>query len=133
MRRSFTLTASVLSLAFIAGMAFPNEPPLQQTTPVPRYLRVSTARWNIDLYSPEAERIFRQIETDGVAVFRAQPGFIRYRLMRADSTTTVAVAEWESEKLGQAGAEQYRAWMRRVGIMDRIILETRAGDIVAGS
>jgi len=94
---------------------------------------VSTARWNIDLYSPEAERIFHQIETDGVAVFRAQPGFIRYRLMRADSTTTVAVAEWESEKLGQAGAEQYRAWMRRVGIMDRIVLETRAGEIVAGS
>jgi hypothetical protein len=114
-------------------MAFPNEPPQEQRTAVPRYLRVSTARWNIDLYSPEAERIFRQIETDGVAVFRAQPGFIRYRLMRADSTTTVAVAEWESEKLGQAGAEQYRGWMRRVGIMDRIILETRAGEIVAGS
>ena len=100
---------------------------------VRRYLRVSTAHWNLDLYSPEAERIFRQIETDGVAVFRAQPGFIRYRLMRADSTTTIAVAEWKSEKLGQAGAEQYRAWMRRVGIMDRIILETRAGEIVAGS
>ena len=133
MWRSSVLTASVLWLAFVGGMAFPNEPPLQQTTPVRRYLRVSTARWNIDLYSPEAERIFRQIETDGVAVFRAQPGFIRYRLMRADSTTTVAVAEWESEKLGQAGAEQYRAWMRRVGIMDRIILETRAGEIVAAS
>lgn len=133
MWRSSTLTASVFWLAFVAGMAFPNEPSLEQRTAVPRYLRVSTARWNIDLYSPEAERIFRQIETDGVAVFRAQPGFIRYRLMRADSTTTIAVAEWESEKLGQTGAEQYRAWMRRVGIMDRIILETRAGEIVAGS
>jgi len=99
----------------------------------PRYLRVSIARWNINLYSAEAEHIFRQIETDGLAVFRAQPGFVRYRLMRTDNSTTIAVAEWESEKLGQAGAEQYRAWMRRVGIMDHFALETHAGDIMVGS
>ena len=105
------------------------EPP----TVAPRYLRASIAHWSIDLHSAEAERIFHQIDTDGVAVFRAQPGFIRYRLMRADGSTTVAVAEWESEELGRAGAERYRAWMRSVGIMDRIALETRAGDIVAGS
>jgi heme-degrading monooxygenase HmoA len=102
-------------------------------TAAPRYLRVSIARWTVDLYSPEAERIFHQIDTEGVAVFRAQPGFVRYRLMRADSTTTIAVAEWESEELGKAGAEKYRAWMRSVGIMDRFTLETHAGDIVAGS
>jgi hypothetical protein len=53
--------------------------------------------------------------------------------MRADSTTTIAVAEWESQELGQAGAERYREWMRSVGIMDRFTLETQAGDIVAGS
>ena len=98
-----------------------------------RYLRVSTARWNLDLHSAEAMRIFRRIETDGVAVFRAQPGFIRYRLMRVDSRTTIAVAEWQSEQLGQAGAERYRAWMRSVGIMDRLTLETHAGEIVAAS
>lgn len=106
---------------------------MKQQPVAPRYLRVSTAHWNIDLYSAEAERIFHQIGTDGVAVFRAQAGFVRYRLMRADSTTTVAVAEWDSEELGRAGAERYRAWMRSVGIMDRITLETYAGDIVAGS
>ena len=99
----------------------------------PRYLRVSRARWNIDLHSAEAMRIFRQIETDGVAVFRAQPGFIRYRLMRADNSTTIAVAEWQSEQLGRAGAERYRAWMRSVGIMDRFTLETHAGEVVAAS
>ena len=107
---------------------------MEQQQPVgPRYLRVSIAHWNIDLYSAEAERIFNQINTDGVAVFRAQTGFVRYRLMRADSTTTIAVAEWQSEELGKAGAERYREWMRSVGIMDRITLDTRAGDIVAGS
>lgn len=99
----------------------------------PRYLRVSIAHWNINLYTPEAEHIFQQIATDGLAVFRAQPGFVRYRLMRADSATTIAVAEWESEQLGQAGAEQYRAWMRSVGIMDRLTLETHTGGIVVGS
>ena len=98
-----------------------------------RYLRVSVATWSIDLHSQEAERMFRQIATDGVVVFRAQPGFVRYRLMRANQTTTVAVAEWESEQLGKAGAEQYRAWMRKAGIMDRLTLETYAGEIVAES
>jgi heme-degrading monooxygenase HmoA len=106
---------------------------MEHQSVAPRYLRVSIARWNIDLHSAEAERAFHLIETDGVAVFRAQPGFIRYRLMRADRTTTIAVAEWESEELGKAGAEHYRAWMRRVGIMERITLDTHAGDIVAGS
>lgn len=99
----------------------------------PHYLRVSIAHWNIKLDSAEAERIFKQIATDGLAVFRAQPGFVRYRLMRADNATTVAVAEWESEELGRVGAENYRAWMRSAGIMDRITLETRAGDIVVSS
>ena len=106
---------------------------MEQQPMAPRYLRVSIAQWNIDLHSPEAKRIFDQIDTDGVAVFRAQPGFVRYRLMRADGTTTVAVAEWESEELGRVGAERYRAWMRSVGIMDRITLETHAGEIVAKS
>jgi hypothetical protein len=99
----------------------------------PRYLRISIARWNIDTKSEEAEGIFRQIETDGVAVFQSQPGFVRYRLMREDSTTTIAVAEWESEALGLDGAEKYRAWMRRAGIMDHITLETHTGQIVAAS
>jgi hypothetical protein len=107
--------------------------PDDASPPVPRYLRVSVAHWNIDLYSDEAALSFRQIATDGLAVFRAQPGFVRYRLMRADRTTTVAVAEWESEPLGQAGAQAYRDWMRRAGIMDRIVLETRAGEIVVAS
>lgn len=100
---------------------------------VPKYLRVSIGHWNIDTYSPEAERLFGLIETDGVAVFRAQPGFVRYRLMRENAATTIAVAEWESEALGLAGAEQYRAWMRRVGILDRLRLETHTGHIVAAS
>ncbi len=133
MWRSITLAARLLGLAFVAGMTFPSASPVEGQTAALRYLRVSIARWNINLYSAEAERIFRQIETDGLAVFRAQPGFVRYRLMRADSTTTIAVAEWESEQLGQAGAERYRAWMRSVGIMDRLTLETHAGEIVVGS
>lgn len=99
----------------------------------PRYLRVSIAHWTIDLFTPEADGIFQRIQTDGVAVFRQQPGFISYRLMRADRATTFAVAEWESEPLGQAGAERYREWMRREGIMDRFVLETHAGGIVVRS
>jgi hypothetical protein len=102
-------------------------------TITPKYLRVSIAHWNISTYSADAARSFRLIETDGLAVFRAQPGFINYRLMRADSTKTIAVAKWESEELGKAGAEKYRAWMRSVGIMDFIKLETYSGEIVVDS
>ncbi len=71
--------------------------------------------------------------SERMAVFRAQPGFVRYRLMRAAGATTIAVAEWESEELGRAGAERYRAWMRSAGIMDLFTLETHAGEIVAAS
>ena len=106
---------------------------MQEHVGAPRYLRVSIARWTIDLFSAEAEQLIRQIETDGLAVFRVQPGFVRYRLMRADRSTTVAVAEWENEELGTAGAERYRAWMRSAGLMERFTLETRAGDIVVAS
>ena len=131
MLRALVLSAGVLVLSMSTGAS------VQQASPAKamagRYLRVSIGKWNIDTHSPEAERIFRQIETDGVAVFRAQPGFVRYRLMRQDSTTTIAVAEWETEQLGLAGAEKYREWMQRVGIMDRITLETHTGEIVAGS
>ncbi len=118
---------------FLLAMNIPIHKSESENSNAGRYLRVSIARWDINLYTKDAENIFHQIETDGVAVFKAQPGFIRYRLMRADSTTTIAVAEWESEKLGLAGAENYRAWMRNVGIMNHIKLETYTGDIVAGS
>lgn len=133
MRHSLTRAIQLLGLALVVGIALWRMSVMEAQIAVPHYLRVSIGRWNIDTYSPEAERIFRQIETDGVAVFRAQPGFVRYRLMRENSTTTIAVAEWESEALGQAGAEQYRGWMRRVGIMDRLELETHTGQIVASS
>ena len=99
----------------------------------PKYLRMTIAKWNINTYSTDAERMIGMIATDGLAVFRAQPGFINYRLMRADSATTIAVAKWESEELGKAGAQKYREWMRTVGIMDFIRLETYSGEIVVDS
>ena len=56
------------------------------------YLRATIGRWNIDLASEEAREAFQKIEDEGLQVFRRQPGLIRYRLMRADSHTTIAVA-----------------------------------------
>ena len=97
------------------------------------YLRMTIGRWKLDLDSPEAREIFRRIQTEGVAVFRSQPGFVRYRLMRADSGTTIAVAEWESEALGSAGARRFRAWLAESGIAEHLTLETFAGEIVAAS
>ena len=70
---------------------------------------------------------------EGVAVFRKQPGFISYRLMRASSDVTVAVAEWKSEKLGEVGAENYRGWMKENGIWNKLVLQTYDGEVVASS
>lgn len=97
------------------------------------YLRMTIGRWNIDLSSSEAEEIFERIGTEGVGIFRSQPGFVRYRLMRADPQTTIAVAEWESEELGLKGAGNYRAWLRTSGIAEKLTLETYAGEIVSAS
>jgi hypothetical protein len=97
------------------------------------YLRVTLAKWSIDLYTPEAVDIFRQINEDGVRVFRAQPGFVRYRLMRSDQHTTIAVAEWESEQLGKPGAQTYRDWLKESGIAEKLVLDTYDGEIVASS
>jgi Antibiotic biosynthesis monooxygenase len=97
------------------------------------YLRCTIGKWNIDLNSDEGKEAFRLIESEGLRVFRAQPGFIRYRLMVADPTTTIAVAEWESEELGKPGAQRYREWLRRSGIAQRLSLETYDGEIVVAS
>jgi heme-degrading monooxygenase HmoA len=125
---------SIFGISFITAVSLQSNNKIsdEKNNNAPRYLRVSIAHWKINTFSDDAERIFNQIGTDGLAVFRAQPGFINYRLMRTDSSKTIAVAEWESEELGHAGAEKYRDWMRSVGIMDLIKLETYTGEIVVG-
>jgi hypothetical protein len=97
------------------------------------YLRTTIGRWKIDLHSDEAEQLFALIRDEGLAVFQAQPGFIRYRLMRADARTTIAVAEWQGRDLGEAGAREFRRWLASSGIADRLTLETFDGDVVVSS
>jgi hypothetical protein len=97
------------------------------------YLRVTVAEWDIDVDSSEARALIQRIASEGLQVFRSQPGFIDYRLMRASARTTVAVAEWESEELGKRGAQRYRDWMGSSGIMQHLTLHTQDGDLVVNS
>jgi hypothetical protein len=97
------------------------------------YLRCTIGRWNIDLSSNKGQETFRLIKDEGLRVFRSQLGFIRHRLMLADSTTTIAVAEWESEELVKPGAQRYRQWLRSSGIAEKLSLETYDGPIVDAS
>ena len=97
------------------------------------YLRCTVGRWDIDLGSEEGRTAFRLINDEGLRVFRNQPGFIRYRLMVADPTTTIAVAEWENEELGKPGAQRYREWLRSSGIAQKLSLETYEGAVVVAS
>jgi hypothetical protein len=97
------------------------------------YLRCTIGRWNIELHSDEGQEAFRLIEDEGLRVFLEQPGFIRYRLMVADPSTTIAVAEWENEELGTLGAQRYREWLRSSGIAQKLLLETYDGEVVVAS
>ena len=97
------------------------------------YLRCTIGRWNIDLSSNKGQETFRLIKDEGLRVFSSQPGFICHRLMLADSTTTIAVAEWESEELVKPGAQRYRQWLRSSGIAEKLSLETYDGPIVDAS
>ena len=97
------------------------------------YLRCTVGRWNVDLSSEEAREAFRLINDEGLRVFRSQPGFIRYRLMVADSTTTIVVAEWENEQLGKPVAQRYRGWLSSSGIAQKLSLETYDGEVVVAS
>ena len=97
------------------------------------YLRCTIGRWNIDLDSEEGRKAFGLINDEGLRLFRSQPGFIRYRLMVADPTTTIAVAEWENAELGKPGAQRYREWLRSSGIAQRLSLETYDGEVVVAS
>jgi hypothetical protein len=97
------------------------------------YLRCTIGRWTIDLHSEEGREAFRLIDTEGVRIFRQQPGFVRYRLMLADPVTTIALAEWESEELGKPGAQRYREWLRSTSIAEKLSLETYDGEVVATS
>ena len=72
------------------------------------YLRCTIGKWKVNLDSEETQETFRLINDEGLRAFRSQPGFISYRLMIADPTTTIAVAEWENEELGKPGAQRYR-------------------------
>jgi hypothetical protein len=97
------------------------------------YLRMTVAEWDIDLDSAEAQALINSIATEGLKVFRSQPGFINYRLAKVAPRTTVAVAEWESLELGKPGAQRYRDWMRSSGIMQHLTLQTQDGEIVVAS
>ena len=97
------------------------------------YLRCNIGRWNIDLNSEEGREAFRLIEEEGLRVFREQSGFVRYRLMVADPSTTIAVAEWESEELGKPGAQRYREWLSSSGIAQKLSLETYDGEVMVAS
>jgi len=94
---------------------------------------MTVAEWDIDLDTPAGARLTKMIRDEGLAVFRQQPGFIRYRLMRAGPMKSIAVAEWESEDLGIVGAARYRQWLDDAGIRAHITMSTEAGPVLVSS
>jgi hypothetical protein len=91
---------------------------------------MTVADWDVDLDSPDGRLLVDLINSDGVAVFRAQPGFVRYRLMLAGPRRTVAVAEWRTEEESLSGSANYRQWMADAGVRAHISMETETGPII---
>ena len=106
----------------------PHFPDLGQKT----YLRCTVGKWKVYLDSEEAQEAFRLISDEGLRAFKSQPAFIRYRLMIADPTTTIAVAEWENEELDKPEAQRYREWLTS-NITQKLSLETYDGEVVVAS
>jgi hypothetical protein len=106
----------------------PHFPDLGQKT----YLRCTIGKWKVDLDSEEAQEAFRLINDEGLRAFRSRPAFIRNRLMIADPTTTIAVAEWENEELDKPEAQRYREWLTS-NIAQKLSLETYDGEVVVAS
>jgi hypothetical protein len=97
------------------------------------YLRVTVAEWDIDLDTPQGARLVGLIQSQGLEVFRRQPGFLWYRLMRVGPGRSIAVAEWESEELGIPGAARYRQWLEEAGVRAHITMSTEAGPVLISS
>jgi hypothetical protein len=97
------------------------------------YLRVAYWKWDVELTSDEAQEAIQRIRDEGIRVFQSQPGFVRYRLIKVDSHTTIGVVEWESQELGKAGAQQFREWLKSSGIAQKASLETYDGDVLVSS
>lgn len=97
------------------------------------YLRMTVAEWDVDLDAPSGHRLVDLIRSEGMAVLRRQPGFIRYRLMRASQGKSIAVTEWESEELGLRGAARYREWLESSGTKAHITMDTTAGPVLVSA
>ena len=97
------------------------------------FQRVTFAEWDIDVDTPEGHRLLDIVRSDGLALFRRQPGFIRYRLVRLGPSRTIALAEWDSEELALAGAARYRSWLETAGLMAHITLTTESGPVLISS
>ena len=97
------------------------------------YLRVTVAEWDVDLDGPQGQRHVELIRSEGVAFLRRQPGFVRYRLMRAGPGKSIAAVEWESEERALVGAARYRQWLEDVGIKAHMSMDTTGGPVLVSS
>ena len=97
------------------------------------YLRTTIAEWDVDLDAPSGQHLVDLIRSEGTAVLRRQPGFIRYRLMRAGPSRSIAFVEWESEERAHAGAAKYRQWLEDAGIKAHISMDTTGGAVLIAS
>ena len=97
------------------------------------YLRVTVAEWDVDIDAPQGQRLVDRITSEGIPFLRRQPGFVRYRLMRAGPSRSIAAVEWESEELALAGAARFRQWLEDAGIKTHLAMDTTGGPILVSS
>jgi hypothetical protein len=98
------------------------------------HLRVSTAKWKVDLASDTGQAIMRQVQTDGVPFLRTLPGFISYVGVRVDSHTSVQVYTWDSAEHAKSGTKQVREWVDQVGIGAHLAsIDATEGEVTVAS
>ena len=76
-----------------------------------------------------ADEVIRRGESGMVPIFRAQPGFVAYGLVKTGEETLVSISVWESEQQAIDASQIAGAWVKE-NVGDILVsVENHVGDL----
>jgi len=85
------------------------------------------------LTSGTVEDVARKAEEGMLPIFRDQPGFVSYRLVRAEDETIISISRWRSREQADRATEAAASWVRD-NIADNVALQQNyVGEVVLSS
>jgi heme-degrading monooxygenase HmoA len=85
------------------------------------------------LTSGTVEDVARKAEEGMLPIFRDQPGFVSYRLVRGEDETIISISRWQSRDQADRATEAAASWVRD-NIADNVALQQNyVGEVVLSS